>query len=426
MTSPTRDPGLSRPLSLGGAVRPVGVGEGDFPGDLAADPAPPLGRGWPRGIDDDAVLDTLAPDEARAVRERVGREMATAVSTLAWLTIPVSLLLAYLDLVRWRSGYFDPARDPLAPWWVATVVAHVAFACSVVPAVLIWWLRRQHGARSFRQLQTLHVTLMSIGVLGMALLAVRTRPTSHDLTVAVVMGNLLYHLPRRGRRLFNAVVVAVGVAMVCQTARRAGDAVEPAVRLVEVGGIGVLALLGGYVVRRQRIRALLMEHRLGRLALVDGLTSVATRRRVEELAAIALAAATPTSPLSVILIDIDEFKSINDTHGHNVGDEVLRGVARILQQRGRLSDVVGRWGGEEFVILCPDTPVTGALGLAEQLRARIARQEFAGVGRRSASFGVAAAAPGESLLAVVARADAALYEAKRAGRNRVREASPAT
>ena len=410
--TPSRDPSLSRPLPLAEA-EPVALAMGEG------------GTGWFSSLDDTALLDRLLPEEARAVRERIGREMAAAISVLAWLTIPVSLLLLNLDVMRWQQGYFDPGRNPLAPWWVATVVAHIAFGLSVVPAVLIWRLRRLHGARSFRQLQALHVTLMSAGVLGMALLAVWTRPTSHDLTVAVVMGNLLYHLPRRGRRFFNVVVVAVGVAMVWQTARLAADAVEPAVRLVEVWGIGVLALLGGYVVRRQRIRALLMEHRLGRLALVDALTGLATRRRVEELAAVAIGAATPAAPLAVILLDVDEFKSINDTFGHNVGDEVLRGIARIVQQRGRLSDVVGRWGGEEFIILCPETPVTGALGLAEQLRARIARQEFAGVGRRTASFGVAEAAPGEMLLEVVARADAALYEAKRAGRNRVREASPA-
>lgn len=411
MTHP-RDDSLSRPVQLAEAEPATfGVLEG--------------GAGTVGALDDTALLDRLLPEEARAVRERIAREMAAAVSVLAWLTIPVSLLLLNLDLMRWRQGFFDAARNPLAPWWIATVGAHVAFALSVVPAVLIWRLRRSQGARSFRQLQALHVSLMSAGVLGMALLAVWTRPTSHDLTVAVVMGNLLYHLPRRGRRFFNAVVVAVGVAMVWQTARIATDVVEPAVRLVEVGGIGVLALLGGSVVRRQRIRALLMEHRLGRLALVDALTGLATRRRVEELAAVALAAATPAAPVAVVLLDVDEFKAINDTFGHNVGDEVLRSFARILQQRGRLSDVVGRWGGEEFIILCPETPVTGALGLAEQLRARIARQEFAGVGRRTASFGVAEAAPGETLLEVVARADAALYEAKRAGRNRVREATPA-
>lgn len=411
MTHP-RDDSLSRPVQLAEAdPATFGVLEG--------------GAGTVGALDDTALLDRLLPEEARAVRERIAREMAAAVSVLAWLTIPVSLLLLNLDLMRWRQGFFDAARNPLAPWWIATVGAHVAFALSVVPAVLIWRLRRSQGARSFRQLQALHVSLMSAGVLGMALLAVWTRPTSHDLTVAVVMGNLLYHLPRRGRRFFNAVVVAVGVAMVWQTARIATDVVEPAVRLVEVGGIGVLALLGGSVVRRQRIRALLMEHRLGRLALVDALTGLATRRRVEELAAVALAAATPAAPVAVVLLDVDEFKAINDTFGHNVGDEVLRSFARILQQRGRLRDVVGRWGGEEFIILCPETPVTGALGLAEQLRARVARQEFAGVGRRTASFGVAAAAPGETLLEVVARADAALYEAKRAGRNRVREATPA-
>lgn len=400
----------SRPIRVGSVEAPSGRG--------SASP-----RGLLTEFRDTAILDALLPDERRAVREQIGREMAAAVATLGWLALPVTLLLVHLDLARWRSGYFDPAQNPLAPFWIATIVAHVAFGAAVIPAIVIWRLRKTRGERSFRQLQIVHVTLMSIGVLGMAVLAVVTRPSSHDLTVAVVLGNLLYHLPRRARTIFNGVVVCVGVAMVWQTARGASDAVEPAVRLVEVCGIGLLALLGGFVVRRQRIRALLTEYRLGRLALVDGLTAVATRRRVEELAAVAIAEATPAAPVSVLLLDVDEFKTINDTFGHNVGDEVLRGIARILQQRGRLNDVVGRWGGEEFILLCPGTPVVGALGLAEQLRDRIARQVFQQVGRRTVSIGVAEAATGETLLDVVARADAALYEAKRAGRNRVREAT---
>ena len=194
-------------------------------------------------------------------------------------------------------------------------------------------------------------------------------------------------------------------------------------RLVEIIVVLLLTILTGSMVRRQRLRSVAVEQRLSRLALVDGLTGIASRRRTEEVLADELAAAEPTTPLSVILVDLDEFKQVNDAHGHNAGDDVLRGVARLLQQRGRLSDTVGRWGGEEFVVICPDTPVTGALGLAEQLRDRIARQAFVGLGQQTASFGVAQAAPGDTVDDVIARADAALYEAKGAGRNRVREAA---
>ncbi|MFM9012834.1 MAG: GGDEF domain-containing protein, partial [Gemmatimonadota bacterium] len=134
------------------------------------------------------------------------------------------------------------------------------------------------------------------------------------------------------------------------------------------------------------------------------------------------AVAGPTRPLSVILVDLDDFKRVNDTYGHNAGDDVLRGVARLLQQRGRLSDTVGRWGGEEFVLVCPGTTLLEAHALAESLRERIASRDFSGVGRRTASLGVATARPGETPDALLARADEALYEAKSAGRNRVREA----
>ncbi|MEO8278984.1 MAG: diguanylate cyclase [Ideonella sp.] len=128
--------------------------------------------------------------------------------------------------------------------------------------------------------------------------------------------------------------------------------------------------------------------------------------------------------MSVILLDLDNFKLVNDMHGHQVGDQVLVIVARLLKESSRHADVVGRWGGEEFLLICRDTALEGAAVLAEKLRGAIAGHVFIGVGRQTGSFGVASLRDGESVDALMARVDAALYRAKRAGRNRVERESP--
>ena len=122
---------------------------------------------------------------------------------------------------------------------------------------------------------------------------------------------------------------------------------------------------------------------------------------------------------SVILVDLDHFKHVNDTHGHQVGDQVLITAARLLQQYCREIDVVGRWGGEEFLIICPETPCAGAAKLAESLRQHLAAHLFPVVQQQTASFGVACYHLGELAEILLARADVALYHAKTQGRNQV-------
>jgi diguanylate cyclase (GGDEF)-like protein len=128
-------------------------------------------------------------------------------------------------------------------------------------------------------------------------------------------------------------------------------------------------------------------------------------------------------PFSVLFIDLDHFKKVNDTHGHEAGDAVLREVAACLRQNLRESDLVGRIGGEEFSVFLPDTDLSGATRLAEKLRADIeARmpETPAGQLRVTASIGVAQSPHGNATMADIQRqADQAMYEAKRQGRNRV-------
>jgi diguanylate cyclase (GGDEF)-like protein/hemerythrin-like metal-binding protein len=126
-------------------------------------------------------------------------------------------------------------------------------------------------------------------------------------------------------------------------------------------------------------------------------------------------------PLSVVMLDLDHFKRINDAHGHAAGDQVLAGVARLVEANIRDSDIMARWGGEEFVVVAPQTSLQGAALLAEKLRALMETSPLGPVGPVTGSFGVAELRPGDSVEHLLHRADEALYRAKGEGRNRVKQ-----
>jgi diguanylate cyclase (GGDEF)-like protein len=165
-----------------------------------------------------------------------------------------------------------------------------------------------------------------------------------------------------------------------------------------------------------------------RQALVDGLTGLANRRAASEaLHAEAARAERLETPLSLVLVDLDEFKEVNDVHGHSVGDEVLRVFAAVLRETLRESDIAGRWGGEEFLLLLPGADEEGAAQLAERVRIALAARGIPSVPglRVTASFGVAEYAGETKTEELVAAADSALYRAKRAGKDRVERAARA-
>lgn len=162
------------------------------------------------------------------------------------------------------------------------------------------------------------------------------------------------------------------------------------------------------------------EADLTELAVTDPVTGLWNRRRSTELLTAELENAQRHGrPLALLMIDIDHFKDINDTHGHQIGDHVLIDVARRLRENLRTTDVVGRWGGEEFVILLRYCGLGDARAAAEKLRRQIADVPFEGLCSLTVSVGAAELLPGEDLQSWLGRADAALYEAKRSGRNTV-------
>lgn len=159
---------------------------------------------------------------------------------------------------------------------------------------------------------------------------------------------------------------------------------------------------------------------LERLSNTDKLTGLYNRLRLDELLSEQLALSQRSGiPFTLVLCDIDHFKKINDDYGHLVGDEVLVELAKLLQTHTRATDYIGRWGGEEFLIICPATNAEGAQKLIESLREAVAQLNFNHDLTLTMSFGIAAAQPQGNIVTILKTADNALYEAKRRGRNRV-------
>ena len=160
-----------------------------------------------------------------------------------------------------------------------------------------------------------------------------------------------------------------------------------------------------------------------RMAITDGLTNLANRKQLDTL----LKEELPRNQrsgrhLSLLMLDIDHFKKINDTYGHLTGDSVLRGLALTLQKRLRATDRLGRYGGEEFCVILPDTSLSSAVRIGEELRAVVANHAFVAEDKEvrvTISVGCAAARPMSTVESLYQAADEKLYEAKHGGRNKV-------
>jgi len=161
-------------------------------------------------------------------------------------------------------------------------------------------------------------------------------------------------------------------------------------------------------------------------ALTDGLTGVANRKAFDKNISDLVEEATQNqTPLVLMMLDIDFFKKFNDAYGHQIGDQVLKLVARTLVENVKGRDIVARYGGEEFAVLLPETPAAAGLKVADMLRRSVESKEVVNktsneaLGRITLSLGVAEYIPGEGVSDMIERADAALYMSKKTGRNRV-------
>jgi len=218
-----------------------------------------------------------------------------------------------------------------------------------------------------------------------------------------------------GVAAFNFLAYALVLVLLAREPSRLDDAQVEVLRAVALAAVLLwFALMGGYVHE--------LRNRLRRSGF-DEVTGSLNRRRVLELLAHEKTRCDRGAPaFSLCLADIDGFKGANDLLGHHGGDRVLQAFARIAQEELRALDAIGRYGGDEFVLVLAQTSLAGARECAERVRRRTEEMMAAQVnarGRVTVSIGLAEYRPGETLQSVLHRADAALYRAKRGGRNRV-------
>ena len=202
-----------------------------------------------------------------------------------------------------------------------------------------------------------------------------------------------------------------------------GLAVKNIDLLVEVYAASAFYIAVLYLVARIKERytsELAVADDMSKLAMTDSVTQLNNRRLLNlYLKEEVNRAERHNQPLSVLLFDLDLFKRINDTYGHNAGDEVLHEVAQLLRLIVRTSDPFGRWGGDEFLCLATNTTGEKAVELAERLRDAVQQHNFGMAGKVTASFGVTSYQKGDKPETLIRRADLGLYKAKAGGRNRV-------
>jgi len=208
-----------------------------------------------------------------------------------------------------------------------------------------------------------------------------------------------------------------------------GDWIAPETFRLGLVGLWMFSLLGylaweGWTVRGRLRLSMRRSRALEQMALRDPLTRVANRDGMHRALELLLQVQGDMSfPLSVVFLDVDHFKDTNDAHGHEVGDQVLVLLAQTLRANLPRDDLIARWGGEEFVIVMPQTPADEAMAVAGRLRQVLARTEWPAGLKVTASWGVAQAVAAADVDTALREADHAMYRAKHAGRDQVMSAS---
>lgn len=290
----------------------------------------------------------------------------------------------------------------------------------------IWlWLR---AGRSIATVERLGVAVCTVMILARLLTLPLLDPrhilySLEDLYWLLVAMSFVNFVVFDYRRAIAASALMYLLAVTLPWAVLESTGFTEGLRLAQMQLLCGMVMLFSCILAWYREHFILMRDRAElseRLANTDALTGLSNRHALYPQLEALLRQRTKlqeTHPSALLLLDIDHFKRVNDRFGHNTGDEVLRTVAQVLRSELREPSLLGRWGGEEFLIGLPETGSDGALAVAERLRQAVGTHNFAGVGRLTISLGVAVCQRGDSSASCVARADAALYQAKQRGRN---------
>lgn len=364
----------------------------------------------------------------------------------------LSTLKRLLDPLHGASA---SVRCEFAPWYGQSKLPQIRYVAYLTLSLYFVYAAIEYHVASDQQGLRLFVHGLVIpGVLlGVALLSYsdsRSRPMLGLLTtapIAAVVANLYfnaqntdfaYYVPEiylslmwtfavSGLTLRQAMPSACAsllilLAVTSSTAMQSGI---NALHFLWILASFSFGLLCAFLLEKAHKSMFLQQQRLARMASIDGLTGLWNRLHIDQFLADEIARTSRYGgSLSVIALDIDHFKHVNDTHGHAVGDQVLCQFAHLLQAHVRAVDGVGRRGGEEFLVVLPGTNGEQAHSVAKLLQQRINAFNFDCIGNSTASFGVTELFPAETLAELLERGDQALYKAKANGRNRIEVGVP--
>ncbi len=365
-----------------------------------------------------------------------------AIGAIALFGFVRRTLFLYYALYIAMIGFFHLSLTGLSfqflwpdqPWWGNRAVVFFIFAASLTILVFARSVLEMASSTSWRD-RFVKAVMVALSICSIAALVLPFTPAMRGAIAAYALASvtvLLAITDGFGRKVSAApyllaawVFIALGGALL--SARSL--AILPHTFLtmfgVQIGSALEISVLALAVARHTRT---LDEERITaqREALTDALTGLHNRRHLDHLGEELFdEARQEKTSLSVIMLDIDRYKSVNDKYGHGVGDEVLRVFANRILGHSRSGDHINRYGGEEFTVLLPGTPLSKAFRMAENLRGMIAAEPFVlrevGTLHLTMSLGVASLDQDESFAALLRRADKALYRAKEAGRNRVME-----
>ncbi|MBU3023377.1 GGDEF domain-containing protein [Aestuariibacter sp. A3R04] len=295
-------------------------------------------------------------------------------------------------------------------------VAFIDLIGVIIPAVLYVWFRKSGNVRLCTWALSIFVTLLLSAYL------IVSQGLHYSMLWATTLPPLTFFLlGRRGGTIFSVYIFCLtGYLGWHQYAQQAVH-IFSYKSLMNIAEIAVVHILIFRLYERTRESAnrqiQIQQNRLSLLALTDQLTGLYNRSKFES-AFEDMMKLHRHEVCALVILDIDHFKTVNDKYGHNVGDKVLKGFGDMILADIRHSDVLARWGGEEFVALLPFTSIDSAYVLVERWRKKIACEPIEGVAI-TISAGVTACYKEETLTATIERADAALYLAKEKGRNKV-------
>ena len=367
-------------------------------------------------------MDLITPPGSAA---GAGVPAATPAETLGvqLMAYMGSAVLLGVWALEWRAGLINPWDIWAQPLLAVALCGHAA-------ALTRW---PQHG-RWIRVSGGLMFTAYLVLSVLMLLLSGEARPDSYQFVSTLYWLPLCYgvcflFLPPRWALsvacgVFGITFGPVGLSALAGGApTRWPSEFQTLVAVLAGAQVAYIAMLRTVAVVRAEHHAAQQRARLMQaLASTDVLTALPNRRgMLEHLHAALALAQRKGQPVSVALFDVDHFKLINDRHGHGAGDAALVNVGQLLSATLRASDHVGRWGGEEFLLVAPGIDVHDAHELADRLRQAVANHAFAHGDPVTTSVGVTEYQPGDTVDSLLLRADRAMYRAKGEGRNRTRQ-----